>query len=456
MSSVAFRAALEATGYLDAKGRGAPGLTTAVGPSEIRSIPLERVLAIPPFLKAATFGTVRDGWLIERLEQEFTALGDALDQIGIKSRVRRKQGFKVEGRGQTNSPEDYFKLKVVTPENFTPFRLRRPLDAFAHATLHRTRSRAIFKAPLLLCSKVGSEAGAQRGRYTAAVTEADRLYTQGFFGISFAEADERYAYLLCGILNSSLTAFQFALGGPTWGLERPTVEPHDLLSLRVPHFSDIEDARVQAVITAEHAAAASPEQAELLAALDCAVFALYDLEPEERVLASDGIDRARYLIFENRKECHGFVAPPTRPDLRVYTSQLVNAVNAYLRTRGERHLEACIYTQGMAKADWSRGIPGVAAVRFTMAKGAPGPRPAMRDGDQADLDAIADLLRGRFEVEIPPYLNERRQLRVYKDDDLFILKPSEIRYWTRTAGLNDADVILADHWVRRHDAVART
>jgi hypothetical protein len=42
-----------------------------LGPAEIRTIPLARVLATPPMLKAATFGTVRDGWLIERLERDF-------------------------------------------------------------------------------------------------------------------------------------------------------------------------------------------------------------------------------------------------------------------------------------------------------------------------------------------------------------------------------------------------
>ena len=44
-------------------------------------------------------------------------------------------------------------------------------------------------------------------------------------------------------------------------------------------------------------------------------------------------------------------------------------------------------------------------------------------------------------------------LRIYGDDDLFILKPTEVRYWTRTAGLNDADIILADHWLGGRDAV---
>jgi hypothetical protein len=426
-----------------------------VGPGEIRSIPLDRVLAVPPFLKAATFGTVRDGWLIERLEREYPTLADALDRIGVLSRAHRGQGYKVKGRGQTTSPTDYFHLKVVTPENFTPFRLRDALESFDHDTLHRPRNRAIFKGPLLLCSKVGSEAGAQRGRYSAAVTETDHLYTQGFFGVSFANADMRHAYLLSGILNSSLTAFQFALGGPTWGLERPTVEPHDLLSLRVPDLAQLDFHRVEAVIDAERAAAAAPGQPALLKTLDEAVFELYDLETEERVLAADGIDRARYLIFENRKERCGYVVPPTQSDLRAYAERLVGTVNAYLRARGERHLQALIYPKSLSAADWASGIPGVAAVRFVMAPGAPTSEPVVKHGEAGDLDALASVLRGRFEADVPPYLNERRQLRIYGDDDLFILKPAEVRYWTQTAGLNDADVILADHWVRRRDAVAR-
>lgn len=218
-----------------------------VGPGEIRSVPLDRVLTVPPFLKAATFGTVRDGWLIERLEREFITLGTALDEIGIVSRVNRGQGFKVKGRGQSKSPDDYYELKVVSPDNFTALRLRSELEEFTYPTLHRPRSRSIFRGPLLLCSKVGSDAGAERGRYAAAISQSDVLYTQGYFGISFAQADQLYAYLLSGILNSSLTAFQFAFGGPTWGLERPTVEPHDLLSLRVPPLHKLSRAQTDAL-----------------------------------------------------------------------------------------------------------------------------------------------------------------------------------------------------------------
>ena len=110
----------------------------------------------------------------------------------------------------------------------------------------------------------------------------------------------------------------------------------------------------------------------------------------------------------------------------------------------------------MKKTDLATGVPGVTAVRFIMVPGAPKRDAIVHEGDPADLDALVELLRGRLESDVPPYLNERRQLRIYGADDLFILKPSEIRYWDATAGLNDADIILADHWLRRRDGAAHT
>jgi hypothetical protein len=424
-----------------------------MGPGEIRSVPLKRVLATPPLLKAVTFGTVRDSWLIDRLESEFPRLDAILDRLGRDAGICRGQGFQVQGDAN-EPPAVYRRLKVVTPDTFTAFRLNdQALDPFTHPSLHRPRRESIFRGPLLLCSKVGNASGAERGRYSAAVSDGDVLYTQNFYGVSFAGVDAAYAHVLCGLLNSSLTSFQFAFGGPMWGLERPTVEPHDLLSLRVPDLLGADVSLIGAVVEAEKRAADDPDSASL-AALDEAVFNIYDLERDERVLARDSVSRARHLIFESRRERAELVTPPGVAALREYAAQVVQTVDAYLLARGERHLEAVIYPVRLSHGDLSGGVPGVTAVRFVMTPGAPGKQPVVRDGDPADLEHLAALLRGRLEADIPPYLNERRQMRLYGADDLFILKPSENRYWTRTTGLNDADIILADHWVRRRDAAA--
>ena len=343
-----------------------------LGPAEIRTIALARVLATPTMLKAATFGTVRDGWLIERLEREFSTLDEALTSLGIIKRVNRGQGYKVKGLTQTTTPAEYFTLPVVTPEAFTPFRLdKRFLGRLEHRTLHRIRSRSIFRGPLLICLKAGSDAGAERGRYSAAVSQGDVLYTENFTGFSFAEADGELAYVLSGILNSSLISFQLAFGGPTWGLERPTVLPHDLLSLRVPALFSTNKASLNALAEAEKQAALASRDAEKLADLDEAVFDLYDLEPAERTLVRDSVARARYLVFENRAERLGMVKPPSSDVLKIYAAQVGRSVDAYLRARGERHLEAVVYTKRLTKGDLAAGVPGVTAVRFVMASGAP-------------------------------------------------------------------------------------
>lgn len=417
-----------------------------VGPGELQSVPLSRVLRTPATLKAATFGTARDGWLMEKLERTFPTFEQVL--VGAQLNVKG-QGFQVEGGDVNFPPKHYYRLGVVTPATYRPFRIQRDLlERFEHGSLHRTRNPAIFEGPLLLCPKGNFAAAIEPGRYSASVSVGSVLYNKNFFGISFVGKEVAGARVLAAVLNSSLAAFQLALGGSTWGLERPTVEPNDLLSLRVPDLSKVDAVLLAAVLSAEAAIANAPEDKELIAALDHAVCALYGLERDEAVVATDGVQRARALLFEGRAERMTLVKPPSSDDLTAYASEVVRTVNAYLRARGKRHLEAVIYPPHVAVGNVINGKPGVSAVRFSMVAGAPTDVASIHRGSDAEFVRLAELFRGQVNSDVPPYLNERRQLRIYDERALFILKPSEVRCWTRTAGLNDGDAILADHWIK--------
>jgi hypothetical protein len=416
-----------------------------VGPGELRTVPLSRILRTPAVLKAATFGTIRDGWLIEKLENEFPTLGDVLTRAGILP-SERGQGFQVDGE-ENKPPRQYYESKVVTPDNYEPFRLNYGnLDHFIHETLHRVREPAIFCGPIVICPKASFKAAAQRGRYSVSVGIRDVLYTESFYGISFARHGQSAAFALSAILNSSLTTFQLAFGGGAWGLERSTVEPKDLLSVRVPDIFD-KSSPLEGLIKAEASAASTNGSAKFLSALDKEVFDFYDLEPDEAVLADESIERARMLIFEGRVERQRFVKPPTLEALGAYAAATVGVVDRYLRAKGERHLEATVYSQSLMRASWEENSPGLTAVRFSMAAGKANGHPIVHHGGGPELGDIGALLKEKLRSNIAPYINERRLLRVYLDKDLFILKPSELRYWSRAAGLNDADVILGDHWL---------
>jgi len=424
-----------------------------VGPGELKSVPLSRVLRTPAILKATAFGTARDGWLIEKLERTFPTLKQVL--IGAQLDARG-QGFQVDGGDINFPPGHYYSLGVVTPVGYRPFRIHPYLlERFEHQSLHRTRNTAIFEGPLLLCPKGNFAAAVELGRYSASVSADSVLYNKNFFGISFVGKELATARVLAAILNSSLTAFQLALGGSTWGLERPTVEPNDLLSLRIPDLGKADTTLLEAVLSAEAAVADAPDDTELIAALDHAVCELYGLERDEAVLANDGVQRARALLFEGRAERMALVKRPSSDNLMAYASEVVRTVNAYLRARGKRHLEAIIYPHHIANGNVIEGTPGVDAVKFAMVAGAPTDVPCVHQGNDAEIARLSALFRGQASSDVPPYLNERRQLRIYDENALFILKPSEVRYWTRTAGLNDGDTVLADHWIKGlHASVA--
>ncbi|MFZ1008461.1 MAG: hypothetical protein WAN65_16585, partial [Candidatus Sulfotelmatobacter sp.] len=127
-------------------------------------------------------------------------------------------------------------------------------------------------------------------------------------------------------------------------------------------------------------------------------------------------------------------------------------IDRHLRANAQRHLEATVYSQPLLRQNLESGSPGYAVVRFSMGLGRPTVMSVVHTGENAPAN-VEQLLRGRPEAALPPYLNERRQLRVYLRSDLLILKPNEVRCWTCAAGLNDADAILADDWLATpHDS----
>jgi hypothetical protein len=205
------------------------------------------------------------------------------------------------------------------------------------------------------------------------------------------------------------------------------------------------------VLDAEASAASAPHSEEYLHRLDAAVFDLYGLEGDESVLAGESVARARMLIFESREDRMPHIVPPSPDVLTLYANETTRVVNSYLRARGKRHLQASIYERQLTHTAPFSVAPGSTVVKFSMIPG-PSSEPSVTFSDSRELEKLARVLRGPLKENAPPYLNHRRQIRIYEQNELFILKPSEERYWTLTAGLNDADAILADHWISTENA----
>ena len=279
-----------------------------------------------------------------------------------------------------------------------------------------------------------------------AVNRDDLLYNSSYFGISVASADEDSLHMLSAVLNSSLTTFQIVLGGPNVGLERSNIKPQTIRSLRVPSLAGIPAHQVAAVVAAEECNAESLGTPGHLEALDEAVFDLYGLDVEERVLAREAVERTRHLSCQCKTDCERLLRPPTHDELRDYGSEVVQTINAYLESRGARHVRAIIYRDGLEGFPTGTSLDSSIAMRFASVPGRPSPEPDIRDGDRQGLQSLAASIQELLTTRPPPYLSESRHLRIYGTDDVTIMKPAQWRHWNHTSGLNDADKILADHW----------
>lgn len=62
----------------------------------------------------------------------------------------------------------------------------------------------------------------------------------------------------------------------------------------------------------------------------------------------------------------------------------------------------------------------------------------------SDLNDVLSKIGDRIKLPIAERLAAVRELRVYSDDELLVIKPAARRFWTPATGLNDADAALGD------------
>ena len=60
------------------------------------------------------------------------------------------------------------------------------------------------------------------------------------------------------------------------------------------------------------------------------------------------------------------------------------------------------------------------------------------------IDLIEAKISNMLNYQHSHQLWVRRMLRVYERNVIFIYKPNQIRYWTRSIAINDADATFAD------------
>ena len=406
-----------------------------VGPENVHNLSVGLAASNENALKVASWGTARDLALVDRLGTSLRNLGEYLAAHklnmyqGYIAGKPRQPGQRLQDRRKP-VPAELRDLPCLTGGNLPPFRIDvSSLFEFREERLEHARDSNIYRGPLLI---MGS--GLRDNRIVASLCPEDVFYSRSYYGVPMGGADPRLAHYLNGVLNSAIATYLVFLTATLWGVEKYEILHNDYLRIPVPDLEKADERAVERVLQAEERLRRErgnePSEAGMRE-LDDATFDLYQVEGLERVLVEDMIG----LTIDHQRNHDKSMAldRPESGECVRHAESLIQVIQSLLSTSGRQTLKAEVY-----EVD---GPLAVTKFRFD------------RDGNGAadvsilprqNLSVVLGRIAESLDEEMAAQLYMRRHLRLYAGDTFYIMKPAQKRFWSRSAGMADADSVLKD------------
>ena len=289
-----------------------------------------------------------------------------------------------------------------------------------------------FKWPQLLVKRSWHRpTGRFHSRLNASKTHAGVLCNQSYFSI---HGPLHLLETAAMTHNSSVAVYFHFLTSGRFAAYRPKLSKDDVLSLPLPLPLPTEG---------------PTSSATDLAGLDAQVYELFALKDAERVLIEDSLQYTMADFLDgaasqggNRTNTNG-----SETHIKLYCTYFIRVLKAGFG--GDRPISATIYQS-------TESMTPYRMVAFTLDSEVR-QEVVIRDITTfALLDELHRLTAGPFSGT--NRISIRRIMRIYQVNSgvptVYMVKPDQLRYWTRSAGLQDADEVALDLFRWRQTATS--
>ena len=405
---------------------GSQSHTFEIARSDIITMPLADWQRKPELLKAAFIGSRRDLSLLDRLTSSHPALDDRLGGLDATLRTGLIFGDK------SDDPSFLHGIPLLTAPDLQPFSVPDDLVPFDAMQAERPRKRDIYQAPLLLV-KAFLKSGS---RPIVAVTNRDTVYTDAFYGVAFPRAWREAAHLLAALLSSALASWFFLMTASTFGLWIRKLKLQDIKRMPIPNLKETLSSKdgqrlIELALRLEQNSSRDADWRTL----DEAVFDLYGLDKEDRIVARDGLFRASWQWKADR---NASVEAANVSHMLDYASAFQEAVGVWLSAANQRRMRAEVF-------DLPEYAP-LRVVRFVLEEYSDLSEPSGLEvvKPEGDLRDILNRIGERLDVQLAESLVGQRELRVHGHNEVVIIKPAARRHWMGVSALEDADTVIVE------------
>jgi len=397
-----------------------------IAPNDVTTLPIASWKRCPGLFKAAFIGKKPDLLLLDHLVEEHQSLGVQLRNLGTQLRA----GLTFGNRSRN---ANFLKgLPLLRKNDIGPFSPSvDELPAFGDDNAERPKTREHFRAPLLLVSEFLRQVPSPR--LVVAIAQRDVVFTSGTYGASFAPSQLEVAYLVAGILGSALASWFLLMTGSAFGLWMRRARPKDIVAMPAPALAESigldAGQRVVRLVRDFHGRPPSPADWN---ALDEAVFDLYGMDDEDRIVIRDGLSRAGWQWREGRSRS---VDPVGVSELQAYARAFLTSIDVWFSATERMRMRAKIYD---LPEDATHRV-----VRFVLEE-QPCPSVVEVVQPRGSLQSLFAEISTRTRVDVASALVGKSELRVHACDEVSLIKPAALRHWLGVCGLADADAVVRD------------
>ncbi|MEN0048552.1 MAG: N-6 DNA methylase [Bacteroidota bacterium] len=400
----------------------------AIDPTDVKYLPREECeKSDTKIWKIAMWGTEKDYRLLSRFYNS-----KSLESIISERAWNNGGGFEISSKKNYNS----FIKTLPHLETRNIQRYYTPKESSSTITneyFHRFGNQITYQAPHLLIKE-----GQKDKKFCASYIDYDCTFRKTVHAIHAKNAD--YLKVIAAFLNSSIASYLMFLLTSDWGIERERIIPKDILTLPYPPDSFDEDILINIIekyskiikVVESNFIDKEKRLAQIELKIESIIWNALELSKTEKILIEDFLE---YTLdaFQNKQKSIAY-NPTNTNDRQQHAEFLCKTMNQYVDYDKELSVWANVF-------ELSPRIPlNVTILYFNQDK-------------QADeIITLPEKQIGQILRQMEKHSYEahsesiyyRRFFRYYADDKLYIIKPNEKRFWSRSIAINDADEIIAE------------
>lgn len=360
--------------------------------------------------KIAMWGTPRDLSLINRIETKF----ESIDLFFQNNHMVYAEGI-IKGKTKQKDYPQYLNWPLITTKHFRAFSQNsESQDPVLNTKFYRCTQKkdGAFLAPHLIFKQ-----SPKSGRFLSSVANFDALFVNSFIGI---HGDERLLKYLSIVLYSKVFVYYALMTSRRWLVERDELNVEELLTYPIPSPTSEEIDEACKLYDAANISTVIDE-----GRIDEYAYNLYQLKDYEKEFIENAVSNIYDYFYVKGNSVA--LSPLTNETAKRYSDVLTDILQNSLGTLG--NISTISY----------RGNSPLAVIQVLF-----GATSAHSINQVNEIDLLLSQLDKLLLDERSGSMAIKRNVRVYGNDFVYIIKPNQSRYWSYSSACNDADEIYAD------------